>query len=607
MQRIYILIILLSFAVLSASAQVSSETQAPVAPATTGQAETKEEPKTKEKKVKTPREKEPYRFMANVHGGIGIVRFFGDVRDLDNVTVHTLGNRPLFNFGVGANVTNYLELNIDGMYGWLNGNENNHAEHRNFEAEMFGVGASLTYNFRNVLRSHIGITPFISVGASYTDYRVYTDRTRPNADGSTDTYNYWDDGLIRNVSQAQPESPDIRIIERDYEYETRLSQNPVTSVAFPVGIGFDFNASRKIAIRVGATYYFTTTDMIDNVSGGSDGFISNDGYLATHLSFHYRFDPFKKKAPAIEVDDSRYSDFTEMENKDSDGDGVVDFLDQCSATPLGIPVDSKGCPFDRDGDGIADYKDKQLNTPPGALVDPDGVALSYQDIYKKFEQDSVSLKRGEVSDDYLYSQKEKNPNYTVHLGTFTNDDIPTQLKKKLSQMPGLVERKINDSTSVFTLGTFTDFAEAEKKQNQLREEGVAQAFGVNDRSLTKVAGDLNEVANGNASFYERPKYDGVEDKDVLTYGVELREYRLRIELDKLSKLIGQYGVEMKVTTGGVKVYTIGSFTTKAEAEKLQAEVANMGVKESAVTAKFNNATIELEDAFEIEQKLNEKK
>jgi hypothetical protein len=31
---------------------------------------------------------------------------------------------------------------------------------------------------------------------------------------------------------------------------------------------------------------------------------------------------------------------------------------------------------------------------------------------------------------FLYSQKEKNPNYTVHIGTFTNDDIPTQLKKK---------------------------------------------------------------------------------------------------------------------------------------------------------------------------------
>jgi hypothetical protein len=43
--------------------------------------------------------------------------------------------------------------------------------------------------------------------------------------------------------------------------------------------------------------------------------------------FIYRFDPFKKKAPQLLVaDDDLYTDLTETENKDSDGDGVVDFL-----------------------------------------------------------------------------------------------------------------------------------------------------------------------------------------------------------------------------------------------------------------------------------------
>jgi hypothetical protein len=308
----------------------------------------------------------------------------------------------------------------------------------------------------------------------------------------------------------------------------------------------------------------------------------------------------------LEIDESNYSDFSELENKDSDNDGIVDFLDQCSATPLGIPVDSKGCPFDLDYDGIADFKDKQLNTPPGTLVDPDGVSLSYQDIYKQYGEDSVSLKRNKVSDDFLYSQKDANPFYTVHLGTFTNQDIPTQLKIKLSQMPGLVERKINDSTSVFTVGTYNDFSEAEQKQNQLREEGVAEAFGVSDKSVNKVAEDLNTLGISGEKFYERPIIEGFEDKDVLTYGVELREYRLRIELDKLSKLIGKHGVQMKITSGGMKVYTIGEFSTKEEAENLQVEVRNMGVKESAITARFNNVSIELEDALDIENELKSK-
>ncbi len=597
MKYFSLLFLIILYVNLNAFGQVSSETPTETTSDVVAEP-TKEEKPTKEKSVRIPREKEPYRFMANVHGGIGIVRFFGEVVDQDNVTVHTIGNRPAFGFGAGASVTNYLELNIDGLYGSLNGNENNFGTHRNFEAQMFGVGFSLTYNFHNVLRSPVGMTPYISVGASYTDYNVYTDLV--DANGST--YNYWNNGLIYDVSEAS-ESSDKKVIYRDYDYETKLSKSPVTTVAFPVGLGFDFNASRKVAIRLGATYYFTTTDLIDNVSEGG----MSDGFLITSLSMYYRFDPFKKKAPKLDLENANYSNFSELENKDSDSDGIVDFLDQCSATPLGIPVDSKGCPFDLDYDGIADFKDKQLNTPPGALVNPDGVSLSYQDIYKSFGKDSVSLKRTEVSGDFLYSQKVKNPNYTVHLGTFTNQDIPTQLKMKLSQMPGLVERKINDSTSVFTVGTYSDFSEAEKKQNQLREEGLAEAFGVSEKSVNKVAEDLNALGTPGETFYERPVIEGFEDKDEVTYCVELREYRLRIELNKLSKLIGQYGVEMKLTTGGVKVYTIGSFSSKDEAEKLQREVQNMGVKESAITARFNNAVIEIEDALDIENSLKKNK
>jgi len=57
---------------------------------------------------------------------------------------------------------------------------------------------------------------------------------------------------------------------------------------------------------------------------------------------------------------------------DSDGDGVPDYLDKCPDTPKGIQVDEKGCPFDSDGDGVADYLDKCPNTPKGAKVNDRG-------------------------------------------------------------------------------------------------------------------------------------------------------------------------------------------------------------------------------------------
>tara|TARA_R110002095_G_scaffold186877_4_gene164177 strand:- start:103 stop:885 length:783 start_codon:yes stop_codon:yes gene_type:complete len=53
---------------------------------------------------------------------------------------------------------------------------------------------------------------------------------------------------------------------------------------------------------------------------------------------------------------------------DSDGDGVVDSLDQCPNTASGVAVNAKGCPLDSDGDGVPDYKDECPNSAPGAKV-----------------------------------------------------------------------------------------------------------------------------------------------------------------------------------------------------------------------------------------------
>lgn len=57
---------------------------------------------------------------------------------------------------------------------------------------------------------------------------------------------------------------------------------------------------------------------------------------------------------------------------DSDGDGVVDRLDECPGTPRGTEVDDVGCPLDTDGDGVYDHLDKCPGTLKGAPVDDDG-------------------------------------------------------------------------------------------------------------------------------------------------------------------------------------------------------------------------------------------
>lgn len=64
--------------------------------------------------------------------------------------------------------------------------------------------------------------------------------------------------------------------------------------------------------------------------------------------------------------------------KDSDGDGVPDFLDQEPNTIANAPVDTKGRTLDSDKDGVPDYKDKEPYNPPrpGEKVDADGVVIN---------------------------------------------------------------------------------------------------------------------------------------------------------------------------------------------------------------------------------------
>ncbi len=59
---------------------------------------------------------------------------------------------------------------------------------------------------------------------------------------------------------------------------------------------------------------------------------------------------------------------------DTDGDGVVDVLDQEDNSPTGARVDSRGVTLDSDGDGLPDFKDKEPFSPPGFKVDAMGVA-----------------------------------------------------------------------------------------------------------------------------------------------------------------------------------------------------------------------------------------
>jgi len=61
-----------------------------------------------------------------------------------------------------------------------------------------------------------------------------------------------------------------------------------------------------------------------------------------------------------------------VKSVDSDGDGVIDSLDICAATPAGVSVDAYGCPLDSDHDGVIDDIDQCSGTAFGVEVDSVG-------------------------------------------------------------------------------------------------------------------------------------------------------------------------------------------------------------------------------------------
>ena len=80
---------------------------------------------------------------------------------------------------------------------------------------------------------------------------------------------------------------------------------------------------------------------------------------------------------------------------DTDGDGVIDKLDQCPDTPAGVKVDEVGCPLDTDKDGVYDYLDKCPDTPITLKVDKDGCPMKVTinlDVLFDFDKSDIKPK-----------------------------------------------------------------------------------------------------------------------------------------------------------------------------------------------------------------------
>ena len=79
---------------------------------------------------------------------------------------------------------------------------------------------------------------------------------------------------------------------------------------------------------------------------------------------------------------------------------------------------------------------------------------------------------------------------------------------------------------------------------------------------------------------------------------------MRLQVDKLADMMAREGVELKTTTGGLKIYTIGAYDSFEQAQKIRKEILGYGVKEAEIVGSVNNKTVSVDEAKEFLKKQN---
>lgn len=333
--------------------------------------------------------------------GPGMFNFFGDVNH--NKSVNPMIPSYGFNLNIGQHLSPSFRVDFDFVMGNLVANERSAERNLNFKSRVINGSAQITYTFAGMLKPDRIVNPYISVGVGVLNF----DSKGDLKDENNSTYYYWSDGSIRDIAQNDVQAENAVVIDRDYKYETDLRQANLDSLGkysqvaltIPASFGFDFKVSNRIRLKLGSTFYYSFTDLIDNVSsaglGVRKGDDAKDMYLFTSFSAHFDF-----FSPAKKTKD-RYTDidFTGVVEADSDGDGISEETDKCPDTPKGVKVEKDGCPLDSDHDGIPNYADKEPRTKKGMPVDTEGYGMT-DEVIENLYKDTVGTNRAKMFEIY---------------------------------------------------------------------------------------------------------------------------------------------------------------------------------------------------------------
>lgn len=502
--------------------------------------------------------------------GAGMFTYFGEVRD-NNIS-HIFTSSMGYELIVSRNISNSFSVDLRVIYGTLSVNQRGIGDNLNFRTELWNGSANMIYNFSGLYKKPRVVQPFIGVGVAYLSFDSKTDLH--NATGIK--YHYWNDGTIRSLPQNAPNSETAVTLSRDYEYETDLREQNNDGLgkykqfafSLPFSGGVNFKVSNRVGMKLSTTFFYNFTDLIDDIStageGERKGNSAKDNFMFTSLSFSYALwseEPFsyKRSKDALEKFNLPKNYYKNTEFDD------LDELEKAQPETK-TPTSKYSPPTDEEFENMKPYNRKDVTT-------------------------SLSQAAGDKG--------EKGGNYTVQVGAF-GKNVPDEMRKKIDAIPGIKEIKVNDSITVFTVGSFVNFDDAAKVQKDLIDKGLNDAFGLKENKNKDVTAQLDKLIKSNPQLKEQ--YKSTMGADRLTFKVQTEEYRGEFDVNKFKDVIATYGMQKQTTTGGLNIYTFGSFDNFNAANTLMQELNKKGIKNLKVKSYLNDKPISVEDALEYFEK-----
>ncbi|MFA0960260.1 OmpA family protein [Roseivirga sp. BDSF3-8] len=261
-----------------------------------------------------------------IEAGTGVLNYSGDIE--------TRYLQPDYEFPISAGLSLGLGsgfgVRLQGLHGYILANDRarnlddellvdweNFDRALNVRTEIWNASFSLLYYLDNgyILPENFPLSPYLSAGVGYTWFTPYADLLRDK-----EPYYYWSDNTVRLIREDAPDADMAQIVEQDGDYETKLRPLQTEGVRYddrtlsiPLSVGLSWRISGRLRLKAEATWFFTRTDYLDDVSGDyatpyEDPFViyaanpgqvnretrgnpngRNDRFYYTSVSLAYRF------------------------------------------------------------------------------------------------------------------------------------------------------------------------------------------------------------------------------------------------------------------------------------------------------------------------------